>query len=149
MCYQRLSHDTPTRPLAWYVALLKEFHDRVECSLDGNQVSRETFPLPMLSARLEQVCTEIYEGRGFVTDFLCLFTRSLADTSDRGIIASAWTVQRAREYTPGLDLYPRSRGLAIRHVSVYIKICHCYTVRNPLRQPYPVSTFKTMIVTNR
>ncbi|GAB1317294.1 Taurine hydroxylase-like protein SAT17 like [Madurella fahalii] len=33
--------------------------------LESNEVSPATFPLPTLSARLSQVCSDVYEGRGF------------------------------------------------------------------------------------
>ncbi|KAG7141004.1 Taurine hydroxylase-like protein SAT17 like [Verticillium longisporum] len=36
-----------------------------EHGLDGNEVSQGTFPLPSLSLRLDNVCTDVYEGRGF------------------------------------------------------------------------------------
>ncbi|EEY15110.1 taurine catabolism dioxygenase TauD [Verticillium alfalfae VaMs.102] len=36
-----------------------------EYGLDGNEVSRGTFPLPSLGLRLDKICADIYEGRGF------------------------------------------------------------------------------------
>jgi len=41
---------------------LEYFHEQ---NLDGNQVSRETFPLPVLGKQLDAICVEVYEGRGF------------------------------------------------------------------------------------
>lgn len=37
-----------------------------EQGLDGDEVTRENFPLPTLSVHLEKACHDIYEGRGFV-----------------------------------------------------------------------------------
>jgi hypothetical protein len=37
----------------------------LELGLDGNEVSPETFPLPTLGVKLGNICTDVYEGRGF------------------------------------------------------------------------------------
>lgn len=39
---------------------------RAEQELDGDEVNKENFPLPILGRRLEQACVDIYYGRGFV-----------------------------------------------------------------------------------
>ncbi|KAK5702418.1 hypothetical protein LTR17_022345 [Elasticomyces elasticus] len=36
-----------------------------EQDLDGSEVSRESFPLPTLSKKLDAMCTDVYEGHGF------------------------------------------------------------------------------------
>jgi hypothetical protein len=36
-----------------------------EQGLEGNEVSRANFPLPNLGKKLDAVCADIYEGRGF------------------------------------------------------------------------------------
>ncbi|AEO71829.1 uncharacterized protein THITE_2148420 [Thermothielavioides terrestris NRRL 8126] len=41
---------------------LEYFHAQ---GLDGSEVSRANFPLPNLSRKLEAVCADVYEGRGF------------------------------------------------------------------------------------
>lgn len=33
--------------------------------LDGNEVSPASFPLPTLGSRLTDICTQVYDGRGF------------------------------------------------------------------------------------
>lgn len=33
--------------------------------VDGNEVSRDTFPLPKLGVVLDKICSDVYEGRGF------------------------------------------------------------------------------------
>lgn len=33
--------------------------------LDGDEVSRDTFPLPKLGPKLEQLSNDVYKGRGF------------------------------------------------------------------------------------
>lgn len=33
--------------------------------LDGSEVSRGTFPLPLLSKKMEAICRDVYDGRGF------------------------------------------------------------------------------------
>jgi hypothetical protein len=38
---------------------------RKEQGLDGQEVSRETFPLPKLSHSLDAICHDVYEGKGF------------------------------------------------------------------------------------
>ncbi|KXX74803.1 hypothetical protein MMYC01_203297 [Madurella mycetomatis] len=46
-----------------------EIHDALQhfktLDLDGNEVSPATFPLPTLGMKLTDVCTDVYEGRGF------------------------------------------------------------------------------------
>ncbi|KAK1090632.1 hypothetical protein LTR48_007912, partial [Friedmanniomyces endolithicus] len=39
----------------------------VEQGLDGSEVSRESFPLPSLSKKLDTICSNVYEGHGFST----------------------------------------------------------------------------------
>ncbi|KAK1808832.1 hypothetical protein LTR12_016810 [Friedmanniomyces endolithicus] len=38
-----------------------------EQGLDGSEVSRESFPLPSLSKKLDTICSNVYEGHGFST----------------------------------------------------------------------------------
>ncbi|KAK3934286.1 putative taurine catabolism dioxygenase TauD [Diplogelasinospora grovesii] len=45
--------------------LLEALKHFKEHGLDGNKVSKETFPLPKLGKELDKVCQDVYEGRGF------------------------------------------------------------------------------------
>lgn len=33
--------------------------------MNGEDVSKETFPLPNLAAEMERLCVQVYDGRGF------------------------------------------------------------------------------------
>jgi hypothetical protein len=36
-----------------------------DLGIDGSTVSRETFPLPILAKHLDEICHQVYDGRGF------------------------------------------------------------------------------------